>query len=33
MTEDGEGFIFADLDLSLKGVEVLNKTIEEAKEV
>jgi hypothetical protein len=33
MTEDGEGFIFADLDLSSKGVEVLNKTMEEAKEV
>tara|TARA_B100000767_G_scaffold174907_1_gene163525 strand:- start:259 stop:429 length:171 start_codon:yes stop_codon:yes gene_type:complete len=33
LTEDGEGFVFTDLDLSSKGVEVLNKTIEEGREV
>lgn len=33
MTPDGENFIFTDLDLSNKGIEQMNKTIEEAKEV
>ena len=33
MSPDGENFVFTDLDLSNKGVEQLNKTIEEAKEV
>lgn len=32
MTADGENFIYTDLDLSNKGVEQLNKFIEEAKE-
>ena len=33
MTSDGENFIYTELDLKNKGVEQLNKTIEEAKEV
>ena len=33
LAPDGENFVFTDLDLSNKGVEQLNKTIEEAKEV
>ena len=33
MTADGENFIYTELDLKNKGVEQLNKTIEEAKEV
>jgi hypothetical protein len=33
MSADGENFIFTDLDLSNKGIEQLNKFIEEAKEV
>ena len=32
MTEDGDNFIFSDLDISNKGVDGLNKSIEEAKD-
>jgi len=32
ITDDGENFIFSDLDISNKGVDSLNKSIEEAKE-
>lgn len=33
MTADGENFIYTDLDLKNKGIDQLNKTIEEAKEI
>ena len=33
MSADGENFIFTELNVSNKGVEQLNKTVEEAKEV
>lgn len=33
MSQDGESFIFTDLEMSNKGIEALNKFIEEAKEV
>lgn len=33
MSNDGESFLFTDLDMSGKNIEQLNKTIEEAKEV
>ena len=33
MSNDGETFLFTDLDMSGKNIEQLNKTIEEAKEV
>lgn len=32
ITDDGENFIFSDMDISNKGVDSLNKSIEEAKE-
>lgn len=33
MSKDGENFMFLTLDMSNKGVEALNKCVEEAKEV
>lgn len=33
MSPDGENFLFTTLDMSSRGVEALNKFIEEAKEV
>ena len=33
MSTDGESFHFTDLEMSQKGVEALNKFIEEAREV
>ena len=33
ISNDGESFLFTDLDMSGKNIEQLNKTIEEAKEV
>jgi len=33
MSKDGENFMFLTLDMSNKGVEALNKCVEEGKEV
>jgi len=33
MSNDGENFLFVTLDMANKGVEALNKCVEEAKEV
>jgi len=33
MSDDGENFLFTDLDMSGKNIEALNKFIEEAKEI